>query len=60
VLAHRAVLVLSVVATFGSFPESIGGAGYDATNSDARVEALTLLHDVALPFATRIVHRRAA
>ncbi len=50
-LARRVVLVLLVVATFGSFLESMGGAGYDATNSDARVEALALLHDVALPFA---------
>jgi hypothetical protein len=50
-LIRRVVLVLLLVATFGSFLESMGGAGYDAANRDARVEALTLLHDVALPFS---------
>lgn len=50
-LIRRTVLVLLGLAVFGSFLESIGGAGYDASNSEPRVEALTALHDVALPFA---------
>lgn len=50
-LIRRVVLLLLLVATFGSFVESMGGAGYDPTNSTDRVRTLTLLHDVALPFS---------
>lgn len=45
------VLALLVVATLGSFLESMGGAGYDAANDARRIPALTLLHDIALPFS---------
>jgi hypothetical protein len=50
-LIRGMVVSLLGLAVFGSFLESLGGAGYDATNSEARVQALTALHDIALPFA---------
>jgi hypothetical protein len=50
-LIRRVVLMLLLVAALGSFVESMGGAGYDATNSRDRVRALTVLHDLALPFS---------
>jgi hypothetical protein len=51
-LIRRMVLVLLGLAVFGSFLESVGGAGYDAANSEPRVEALAALHGVALPIAS--------
>jgi hypothetical protein len=50
-LVRGVVLSLLGVAAFGSFLESLGGAGYDTTNSVPRVEALAALHGVALPIA---------
>jgi hypothetical protein len=44
------VLTLLAVAAFGAFGESLGGAGYDAANAYHRIEALTTLHSIALPF----------
>jgi len=44
-------LSLLAVATFGSFMESLGGAGYDAANDGHRIEALTVVHSLAAPFA---------
>ena len=44
------VLTLLAVAAFGAFGESLGGAGYDAANDGHRIEALTTLHSIALPF----------
>lgn len=45
------LLLLLAFAAFGSFLESIGGAGYDERNVGRRIEVLTTLHDVALVFA---------
>jgi hypothetical protein len=50
-LARRVVLAILAVAAFGSFLESLGGAGYDAANEGRRVTALAALHPVALPIA---------
>jgi hypothetical protein len=50
-LVRGTVLVLLGIATFGAFLESIGGAGYDAENAGRRLEALTTLHGVAIPFS---------
>jgi hypothetical protein len=44
------VLTLLALVAFGSFMESLGGAGYDAANAGRRIEALTTLHNMALPF----------
>jgi hypothetical protein len=44
------VLSLLALAALGSFLESLGGAGYDAANAGRRIEALTTLHDIAVPF----------
>jgi hypothetical protein len=45
------VLSVLALATLGSFVESLGGAGYDAANSGRRIAMLTVLHDIATPFA---------
>jgi hypothetical protein len=44
------VFALLALAAFGSFMESLGGAGYDASNAGRRIEALTTLHNIAVPF----------
>jgi len=44
------VLTLLALAAFGGFMESLGGAGYDAANDGHRIESLTTLHSIALPF----------
>jgi hypothetical protein len=46
-----AILVVLAVGVFGSFLESLGGAGYDAANAEPRIEPLAALHGVALPIA---------
>jgi len=45
------VLAMLTVGAFGSFLESLGGAGYDAANLEPRIAPLAALHGVALPFA---------
>ena len=45
-----ALLVLAIGA-FGSFIESLGGAGYDAANVERRIPTLASLHDVGVPLA---------
>ncbi|MEO8293164.1 MAG: hypothetical protein ABI635_08495 [Actinomycetota bacterium] len=49
------VLTLLGLAAFGSFLESLGGAGYDAANGGRRIAALTTLHDVGLPFGVLLI-----
>lgn len=49
------LLVLLALAAFGSFVESIGGAGYDERNAGRRIETLTTLHDVGLFFSPFLV-----
>lgn len=49
------VLSLLAVAAIGAFVESLGGSGYDETNTDHRIEALTTLHNAATPFAALVV-----
>ncbi|MEP6476798.1 MAG: hypothetical protein ABJC60_05965 [Actinomycetota bacterium] len=49
------VLTLLGLAAFGSFLESLGGAGYDAANAGRRIAALTTLHGVALPFGVLLI-----
>jgi len=49
------VLSLLALAALGSFLESLGGAGYDAANAGRRIEALTTLHDVAVPFGAFLI-----
>lgn len=49
------VLTLLASAALGSFMESLGGAGYDAANSGRRIEALTTLHDIAVPFGALLI-----
>ena len=44
------VLTLLALGAFGSFVESLGGAGFDAANSARRLPALARLHDVGLAF----------
>ena len=44
------ILTLLALAAFGSFMESLGGSGYDAANAGRRIEVLTTLHNIALPF----------
>lgn len=52
----RGVALTSLaVAAFGSFLESLGGAGYDAANDGHRIEALTILHGIAAPFAALLI-----
>lgn len=46
------VITLLAVAALGAFMESLGGSGYDAANDGHRIEALTTLHSIALPFGT--------
>jgi hypothetical protein len=38
------------VGAFGSFIESLGGAGYDAANLERRVESLASLHGIGVLF----------
>ncbi len=45
-----ALLVLAIGA-FGSFVESLGGAGYDAANLERRIPTLASLHGVGILFA---------
>jgi hypothetical protein len=45
-----ALLVLAIGA-FGSFVESLGGAGYDAANLERRIPTLASLHDVGILLA---------
>lgn len=52
---RRLTLTLLAVAAFGSFIESLGGAGYDAANAGRRIAALTRLHDIALPFGPLLI-----
>lgn len=49
------VLVLLALGTFGSFVESLGGAGYDAANAERRIASLAVLHDVGLVFGVFII-----
>jgi len=49
------VLMLLAVAALGGFMESLGGAGYDAANAGRRIEALTTLHSIALPFGALLI-----
>ena len=49
------VLTVLAVAAFGSFLESLGGAGYDAANDGRRIAALALLHDIALPLGAFLI-----
>ena len=44
------VLLVLGVGAFGSFIESLGGAGYDAANIERRVESLTALHGIGVLF----------
>ena len=44
------VLTLLALAAFGSFVESLGGAGYDAANDARRITLLASLHPVGVPF----------
>jgi hypothetical protein len=44
------VLTLLALAAFGSFVESLGGAGYDAANDARRIDVLASLHGVGVPF----------
>ena len=44
------VLTLLALAAFGSFVESLGGAGYDAANDARRLTLLASLHPVGVPF----------
>jgi hypothetical protein len=44
------VLTLLALAAFGSFVESLGGAGYDAANDARRIDFLASLHGVGVPF----------
>ena len=44
------VLTLLALAAFGSFVESMGGAGYDAANETRRLTLLASLHPVGVPF----------
>jgi hypothetical protein len=45
-----ALLVLAIGA-FGSFVESLGGAGYDVANLEPRIPTLASLHDIGILFA---------
>jgi hypothetical protein len=45
-----ALLVLAI-GGFGSFVESLGGAGYDAANLERRIPTLASLHDVGVLLA---------
>jgi hypothetical protein len=49
------VLTLLAVSAFGGFMESLGGAGDDAANEGHRIEALTTLHNVAVPFGALLI-----
>jgi hypothetical protein len=49
------VLTLLALAAFGSFVESLGGAGYDAANSARRISLLASLHDVGVPFGAFVM-----
>jgi hypothetical protein len=49
------VLTLLVLAAFGSFLESLGGAGYDAANDGRRIEVLAKLHDIAVPLGAFLI-----
>jgi hypothetical protein len=49
------VLILLAAAALGGFLESLGGAGYDAANEHSRIEVLTTLHSIAVPFGTLVV-----
>ena len=44
------VLLVLGVGAFGSFIESLGGAGYDAANLERRVESLAALHGIGVLF----------
>lgn len=44
-------LWILAVGAFGSFLESLGGAGYDAANAGRRIAALASMHNVAAPIA---------
>jgi len=44
------VLLILGVGAFGSFIESLGGAGYDAANLERRVESLASLHGIGVLF----------
>ena len=44
------VLLILGVGAFGSFIESLGGAGYDAANLERRVESLAALHGIGVLF----------
>lgn len=44
------VLLVLGVGAFGSFIESLGGAGYDATDLERRIETLASLHGVGVYF----------
>ena len=44
------VLTLLALAAFGSFVESLGGAGYDSANDARRLTLLASLHPVGVPF----------
>jgi hypothetical protein len=49
------VLMLLGLAALGTFLESLGGAGYDAANEGRRIEALTTLHGIAVPFGAFLI-----
>jgi hypothetical protein len=49
------VLTLLALAALGSFLESLGGAGYDAANDGRRIEALTTLHGIVVPFGALLI-----
>jgi len=44
------VLLILGVGAFGSFIESLGGAGYDAANVERRVASLAALHGIGVLF----------
>jgi hypothetical protein len=44
------VLLVLGVGAFGSFVESLGGAGYDAANLERRVASLAALHGIGVLF----------
>jgi hypothetical protein len=44
------VLLVLGVGAFGSFIESLGGAGYDAANLERRVDSLAALHGIGVLF----------
>ena len=48
-------LGLLALASFGSFVESLGGAGYDAANAERRLPALASLHGVGQYFGAFVM-----